>query len=49
MDSKEEPIEQIKKKRYYEKYLKEGKPIYLIGMKFDSNERNIVDYEIDKI
>ena len=49
VDSKEEPIEQIKKKRYYEKHLKEAKPIYLIGMKFDSKERNIVDYEIESL
>ena len=49
VDIEESPIEQIKNKKYYEKYLKENKPIYLIGMKFDSKERNIVTYEIERM
>ena len=46
---KEEPIYQIKQRRYFEKYLSEGKEIYLIGISFSSEERNIVDYEIEKM
>ena len=46
---REEPIYQIKQRRYYEKYLSEGKEIYLIGISFSSEERNIVDYEIEKM
>ena len=37
----EDPLFQIKKKRYYEKYLKENKEIILVGINFDEEERNI--------
>ncbi len=46
---KEKPIYQIKQRRYFEKYLSENKEVYLIGISFNSEERNIVDYEIEKI
>ncbi len=49
VDAKEEPIKQIKERKYYEKYLKENKDIYLIGMVFDSRERNISQWEIEKV
>ncbi len=41
----EAAIHQIETRKYYEKYLSEKKVIYLIGMHFDSNERNIVNFE----
>ena len=34
-------LEQIKEKNYAQKYLSEQKDIYLIGIAFDTNERNI--------
>ena len=37
----EDPLQQIKAKRYYEKYLSEGKDIYLIGISFDSEKKNV--------
>ncbi len=46
---KEEPIKQIKERRYFEKYLNENKDIYLIGISFDSKEKNINEYEIEKM
>ncbi len=46
---KNEPIKQIKEKRYYEKYLSEDKEIYFIGMVFDSGERNIVEWKVEKL
>jgi hypothetical protein len=42
---KEKPMEQIEKKKYYEKYMNEWKEIYLVGMVFDEGERNIIEYE----
>ena len=45
VDTAEDPIKQIREKKYYEKYLNEGKEIYLVGINFDSRERNIVKYE----
>ncbi|WP_025209155.1 ATP-binding protein [Hippea sp. KM1] len=46
---KDKPIKQIKERRYYEKYLDENKEIYLIGMVFDSRERNISQWEIERV
>ncbi|MFH1897710.1 MAG: ATP-binding protein [Candidatus Desantisbacteria bacterium] len=44
-------LEQIKNKKYYEKYLALGKEIYLIGIEFSKKERNITkfDWELVKI
>jgi len=42
----EEPLKQIKIKKYYEKYRGE---IYIIGIVFDKNERNITKFEWEKI
>jgi len=41
----ESAIYQIENKKYYEKYLSENKKIYLVGIQFDSEERNIVGFE----
>ncbi len=43
----ENPIKQIKEKRYYEKYLN-NKSIYAIGIIFDNVERNIKNLKIEK-
>ncbi|KLO21596.1 ATPase AAA [Marinitoga sp. 1197] len=40
-------INQIKEKKYYEKYI--GKEIYIIGININSEKRNIDDYIIEKI
>ncbi len=37
----EDPLFQIKKKKYYEKYLKENKEIILVGINFDEKEKNV--------
>jgi len=44
MDS-EAAIEQIKTKKYCEKYVTDGRDIYMIGMSFDSKQRNIVNFD----
>ncbi len=48
VDSQESPIEQIKFRRYYEKYESEAEGIYLIGLKFDSREKNITDIKLER-
>ena len=48
VDSKQKPIKQIKEKKYYEKYMHGKNDIYLIGINFDSNEKNIINYDIEK-
>ena len=40
-------IQQIKDKNYAAKYEAENKPIYFIGMSFDSKLRNISDFAVE--
>jgi len=40
-DSAEKAVEQIKGKKYYQKFAKLGKNIILIGLEIDANERNL--------
>ena len=42
-------IEQIKEKKYHEKYLDSNLPIYIVGIEFDTKERNISKLEFEKI
>ncbi len=42
-------LQQIKERKYYEKYLSENKDIYLVGIEFDEEERNISEFEYEKI
>jgi hypothetical protein len=41
-----EPLEQIKRMKYYEKYAGER---YLIGIVFDPKARNVSRFEVEKI
>ena len=49
VDSKEKAMKQIKERKYYEKYQSEGNNIYIIGMNFDSELRNISEFKWEKI
>jgi len=49
VDSSEPPINQIRNKQYYEKYRSEGKDIYLIGILFNSKEKNITDFVWERL
>ncbi len=42
-------LKQLKEKRYFEKYLSYGKPIYLVGIEFDSKDRNVKKVEWEKV
>ena len=42
-------LAQIKEKKYHEKYLDSKLPIYLVGIAFDTKERNITFVESEKI
>ena len=48
VDSKQNALQQIKEKEYYEKYINYNKDIYLIGIDFDTNEKNISTFEWEK-
>ena len=42
-------LEQIKNKNYHEKYKANFSEIYLVGVEFNSKERNLVDYVWEKV
>jgi hypothetical protein len=47
--SAEKAIAQIKEKGYHEKFLKEGKPIYLFGISFEPQERKVKEVKWEKL
>jgi len=42
-------LAQIKAKNYQQKYLSADKELFLIGMEFDKQERNLVGFEVEKV
>jgi len=42
-------LEQIKEKNYQAKYMQKYNEIYIIGVEFDSKERNLVRYEWERV
>ncbi len=42
-------LEQIKSKEYFQKYLSSRKEIYIVGVEFDSNSRNVVGYAWERV
>ena len=42
-------LEQIKEKKYHEKYTGKCKEIYLIGAEFSKKERNVILFEYEKL
>ncbi len=42
-------LKQLKERKYFEKYLSYGKPIYLIGIEFDSKDRNVKNVEWERV
>jgi len=47
--TEEDPLSQIRERRYYEKYLSEGKEIYLVGIKFDKASKNISEFKWERV
>jgi Holliday junction resolvase-like predicted endonuclease len=45
----ENALKQIKEKKYHEKYLQEQKDIYLIGINFDKDDKNISKFQWEKL
>ena len=42
-------LKQIKEKEYHLKYLSSGKNIYIVGIDFDEEKRNIGNFEWEKV
>jgi hypothetical protein len=49
MGSHHEALEQIKEKKYYEKYLGKGKEIVLMGIGFEPKKRNVGSYLLESL
>ena len=51
VEEKEEgkALEQIKNKKYYEKYMGRYNEIYLIGIEFSKKDKNVVGFEWEKV
>ncbi|SFV70662.1 protein of unknown function DUF1703 [hydrothermal vent metagenome] len=48
-ENKMNALKQIKEKKYYEKYLYQNKQIYLVGVEFDEEIKNISSFEWEKV
>jgi hypothetical protein len=42
-------LAQIKEMKYHEQYLSDGRDMYLIGLEFDTKEKNVSKVEWEKI
>ena len=42
-------LDQIKEKGYHRKYLADNRTVYIIGIGFDSKEKNITEFEWEKV
>ncbi|RKX88086.1 MAG: hypothetical protein DRP58_01375, partial [Spirochaetes bacterium] len=49
VDKKEEPIKQIKERKYYEKYQSENTEIFMVGINFDTGLKNISNFKWEKV
>ena len=49
VDDEGQAFKQIRERNYQEKYLHQGKTIYLVGIDFDSAERTISGFEWEKV
>jgi hypothetical protein len=47
--SSKQPLAQIREKRYFEKYMKDGRNIFLIGIEFSKEKRNIVSFDWEQV
>jgi hypothetical protein len=45
----ENALSQIKEKNYHQKYLNQNKQIYLVGINFDDDERNVSDFAYERV
>jgi hypothetical protein len=44
-----EALQQIKDKKYHEKYISENLPVFIVGIEFDKKDKNISKLEWEKI
>ncbi|PID76854.1 MAG: hypothetical protein CSB24_04565, partial [Deltaproteobacteria bacterium] len=49
VDQKGSALAQIKERNYAEKYMDKSRSIYLVGITFNSNERNVSEFIWEKV
>jgi len=49
VEGKGKALEQIKERKYYEKYLDDKRDVYIVGIEFSKESRNISSLEFEKI
>jgi len=49
VDIKEKALKQIKERKYYEKYMDDEREIFIVGICFSSEGKNITEFEWEKI
>ncbi len=49
VDIKETALKQIKERKYYEKYQADTREIFIVGICFSSEDKNITEFEVEKI
>ncbi|MEA1910855.1 MAG: PD-(D/E)XK nuclease domain-containing protein, partial [Spirochaetota bacterium] len=49
VDSSEPPIKQIHERKYYEKYISDKKEIFLVGINFDSTEKQVGEFSWERL
>lgn len=49
MGSAEEALQQIHTRKYYQTFENQGKDIYLLGVSFDEQEKNIGEWKLEKV
>jgi hypothetical protein len=42
-------LQQLKDKAYAEKYRHLGQPVFLVGVEFSRDERNVVGFEVEQV
>jgi len=47
--SGKKPLDQIKEKNYAEKFIGGKEDVYLVGIEFDEEKRNVSSYEWEKV
>jgi len=49
VEKEKDALEQLKSKNYHEKYMNDERPIYLVGINFDKEVKNICNFEYERV
>ena len=49
VERSKDALEQLKAKNYHMKYINDERPIYLVGINFDKEVKNICNFQYEKV